>query len=76
MTITENLRWHDAQTSKPDADLTVMVWAVDEGGSQDWYAAWWSGEAWHACAHGAEVAETVTHWAEPAGPLQPIGATR
>ncbi|MEX8520035.1 MAG: hypothetical protein AB3X44_16115 [Leptothrix sp. (in: b-proteobacteria)] len=62
--ITETLTWHDAETSKPDAEITVLLWFSD---CLEYATGWWDGEEWHSCVDGCEV-EGVTHWAEPEGP--------
>jgi hypothetical protein len=61
------LHWHRASDTLPDADMTVLMWVVDDDGA-DWFSGWWSGEAWHDAAHGGIVMGAVTHWAEPEGP--------
>jgi len=65
----ELLKWHNADRSKPDADLTVLLWIEDRDGfsSGDWAGGWWDGAAWRLCESGGECSAVVA-WAEPAGP--------
>lgn len=61
----EVLFWHEAKTSRPDSDLSVVCWAED--GFFDGY--WDDGLGqWIACESGGIVLG-VTHWAEPHGPV-------
>jgi hypothetical protein len=63
----ERLQWHDAAASRPDADLTVLLW-IKHGTAHDWESGWWDGEAWRLCESGGEVAGQVLYFAEPQGP--------
>lgn len=58
----EMLDWHDAQLTKPDADLTVVC--LD---AENVWCGWWDGEHWNGCESGGTVA-APTHWADPRGP--------
>ena len=60
---TETITWHDATTTKPDSDMTVLCW--NDGG---YFCGYWDdGRAeWIDCVSGAVA--VVTHWAEPEGP--------
>ena len=62
----EPLKWNLA-AELPDAELTVILFAVSDGGP-DWFSGWWDGYDWRDCATGDVVRGTVTHWAEPTGP--------
>lgn len=76
MSATELLQWNDAATTKPDADITVLVLTVEKPGDPgEWWSAWWDDEreCWIDAANAYKVCGTVTHWAEPQGP-QPAGA--
>ena len=62
----ELLQWRDAADSRPDADITVIVWS-----SQDaLLTAHWNDEdaVWIDCATGGVIPD-VTHWADPKGPI-------
>jgi hypothetical protein len=61
--------FHAAAAKLPDADLTVLLWVRYADGTSDWAAGWWDGDCWRDAASGGPVSGTVTHWAEPAGPL-------
>ena len=66
----ELLQWHSAAGGNvPDADMTVLLWLRLEDGTADWAGGWWDGEAWRLCESGGVCSATVTHWAEPAGPV-------
>lgn len=62
----ESLKWHDAATEKPDADLTVLCWD-----SEGFFCGYWddSVPGWIACESGG-VVDGVTHWSIPEGPTQ------
>lgn len=61
-TTTSTIRWHDATQSKPDADITVLLWLDDE-----WCSGWWDGQEWRDAASGG-VVRLVTHYADVEGP--------
>ncbi len=64
----EQLHWHSATSTPPDADLTVLAWVQYEDGTADWCSAWLDADGWHDCASGGLIAGTVTRWAQPEGP--------
>ena len=66
----ELLEWHDAATTKPDADILQLLWIADEVGHCDWDAGWWSGEEWLLAESGGSVAGRVLFFASPEGPDQ------
>jgi hypothetical protein len=61
---TEIIEWHNAETTKPDTDITVMCW-----GREGFFCGYWDDDLneWIACESGGSVLG-VTHWSEPAGP--------
>lgn len=63
---TEHLTWHDATTSRPDADTTVLCWST---GDQEFFCGYFDDSlpGWIGCESGGSVL-CVTHWAEPQGP--------
>lgn len=60
----EAITWHDANKSKPDADMTVLCW-----GSEGFFCGYWDDEinGWIGCESGGSVLG-VTHWSIPDGP--------
>ena len=68
--VAELLKWHNADRSKPDADMSVLLWIADRDGlgSGDWAGGWWDGEDWKLGESGGVCADRVVAWAEPAGP--------
>lgn len=60
----EVIAWHDAATSKPDSDMTVLCWG-DEG----FFCGYWDDSipGWIGCESGGSVIG-VTHWSNPNGP--------
>lgn len=62
------LHWIDAQQTKPDADMSVLMWTRDEYGRYGWEAGWWDGTDWRFCESGGVCIEPVTHWSQPEGP--------
>lgn len=63
----ETLTWHPA-ANPPDADQTVLLWAVWPDGETNWESGWWDGEAWRLCESGGLCSGMVTHYAMPEGP--------
>ena len=63
----EVLTWHNAAT-KPDSDLTVLLWMYQGAGQYDWESGYWDGTAWCLCESGGLCPHMVTHWALPEGP--------
>lgn len=64
--MTEHLTWHDAATTRPDADTTVLCWSA---GDQEFFCGYFDDSlpGWIDCESGGSVL-CVTHWAEPQGP--------
>ena len=60
----ETIEWHDANTDKPDSDMTVLCW-----GSEGFFCGYWDDSlpGWIGCESGGSVLG-VTHWANPEGP--------
>ena len=61
----ELLEWIDAETTKPDADITVLCWSEEEG----FFCGYWDDSipGWIDCESGGSV-HGVTHWSQPEGP--------
>lgn len=57
------IRWHDASESKPDADITVLLW-LDDG---EWCSGFWGGRWFDSTGMPIEAGR-VTHYADVAGP--------
>jgi hypothetical protein len=62
---TVSITWRDANSDKPDSDITVLCW----DGETPFFTGYWDSatEQWIDCATGAAVFYP-THWAEPEGP--------
>ena len=71
---TEQLQWHPASGSKPDAYSVVLLWLTPDPkrgmhAPAGWEAGFWDGEVWRLAESGGKAAGTVTHWAMPEGPV-------
>lgn len=58
----ETIWWRDAATSKPDAELTVLLETTDQ--HMPIAQGWWDGERWCLCESGGFAPEgMVRRWA-------------
>jgi len=60
----EIITWNDANTSKPDADITVLCL-----GNDGFFCGYWDDDlaGWIGCESGGSELGVI-HWAEPIGP--------